>query len=157
MPEIAKVRYTHDAIIDEIIAFPAISQGELSRRFGFTQAWMSIIINSDAFQYRLAERKAELVDPKLRASVEARLEALAKGALDKLLDRLDTNQPFSNAELIAAAKLGAGDRNLTRALPPTQVNNYVVHIPPPAKDSPSWLSSTSRGDITDISHTNPGV
>lgn len=157
MPEIAKVRYTHDAIIDEIIAFPAISQGELARKFGFTQSWMSIIINSDSFQYRLAERKTELVDPKIRASVEARLEQLAKGALDRLLERLDTNQPFSNSDLLAAAKLGTGDRNQTRALPPQTVNNYVVHLPPPAADKKSWLATSSRGDITDVSHTNPGV
>lgn len=157
MPELARVRYTHDAIIDEIIAFPSISQGELARKFGFTQSWMSIMINSDSFQYRLAERKTELVDPKIRASVEARLEQLAKGALDRLLERLDSNQPFSNSDLIAAAKLGSGDRAMVRGVAPQTVNNYVVHLPPPASDKTSWLASSSRGDIIDVSHTNPGV
>jgi hypothetical protein len=156
MPEIAKVRYTHDAIIDEIIAFPSISQGELSARFGFSQSWMSIIVNSDSFKERLEERKGELVDPKLRASVEMRLEALAKRSLDKLLERLDTQQPFTNSDLISAAKLGVGDRNQIKALPQTQNNLYVVHLPPPAKDPRAWLENSSRGEVIDISHTNPG-
>jgi hypothetical protein len=137
MPEIASVRYTHDGIIDEIIAFPAISQGELASRFGYTQSWMSIIINSDAFQERLAERKGELVDPKIRASVSDRLDALARRSLDKLLERLDTQQPFSNNELIAAAKLGAGD------------------IPPSAPDPAAWLRSSGKSSAIDISHSNP--
>lgn len=155
MPEIARVRYTHDAIIDEIIAFPSISQGELSRRFGFTQSWMSIIINSDAFQNRLAERKAEIVDPKLKASVEQRLEAVAKQSLDRLLERLDTNQPFSNSDLIAAAKLGVGDRNQRARTPETQNNLFVVQLPPPAQDRETWLRSNSRTGVIDISHSNP--
>ena len=86
MSEITKVRYTHDAIIDMIIANPAVSQGDLSREFGFTESWMSIIINSDSFQERLANRKGELVDPKIKASIEARLDAIARRALDRLLD-----------------------------------------------------------------------
>jgi DNA-binding MarR family transcriptional regulator len=153
MPEIASVRYTHDGIIDEIIAFPAISQGELASRFGYTQSWMSIIINSDAFQERLAERKGELVDPKIRASVSDRLEALAKRSLDKLLERLDTQQPFSNAELISAAKLGAGD---IISRPSVQQNNmYVLQIPPSAPDPAAWLRSSGKSSAVDISHTNP--
>lgn len=154
MPEIATVRYTHDAIIDEIIAFPAISQGELAARFGYTQSWISIIVNSDAFKHRLEERKGELIDPKIRASVEERLESLAKRSLDKLLERIDTQQPFSNNDLIQMAKLGVGERTKT----PVQNNSlYVVHLPPPAENAKTWLSTSSRGDITDISHTNPGV
>ncbi len=156
MPEIAKVRYTHDAIIDEIIAFPSISQGELSRQFGFTQTWMSIIINSDAFQERLAERKGEIVDPKLKASVEMRLEAIAKRSLDKLIERLDADLPFSNSDLISAAKLGVGDRNTRARVPETQNNLYVVQLPPPASSRENWLRDSSRTAI-DVSHTNPAV
>lgn len=154
MPEIATVKYHHDAMIDEIIAFPSISQGELAARFGFTQSWMSIIINSDAFQERLAERKAELIDPKIRASVEQRLEALAKRSLDKLLEKLDTSQPMSNADLIACAKLGVGDKNSHRA-PQVQNNQYVFQIPAQDKSTSGWLTRLGKGPVTDISHSNP--
>jgi len=153
MPEIATVRYTHDGIIDEIIAFPAISQGELAARFGYSQSWMSIIINSDSFKERLAERKGELVDPKIRATVHDRLDALAKRSLDKLLERIDNQMPFSNGELIAAAKLGVGDGN--RGTPQTQNNLYVLQMPPTAPDPAAWLRASGKASATDISHSNP--
>lgn len=154
MGEIAKVRYTHDAMIDEIIAFPSISGGELAQRFGYTQAWISIITNSDAFKERLAERKGEIIDPKLRASVEERLESLAKRSLDKLLERLDTQQPFTNSDLISAAKLGVGDRNQLKAPPKTENRLYVVQLPPQANSRESWLANTSRNAV-DASFVNP--
>ena len=145
MPEIGKVRYTHDAMIDVILANPAISQGDLAKEFGFTQAWMSIIVNSDAFKARLAERKAELLDPKIIASMEQRLEALANRSLDRLLERVESSVPLKPLELVAMAKLGAGDR-MNRA-PAAQIANnlYVVALPPPAANSSEWLSSTRRG------------
>lgn len=143
-PEIRNVRYIHDNIIDAIIAFPAISQNELCAQFRYSPSWMSIIMNSDSFKERLAERKAELVDPALRASVEERLEAVAKRALDKLLERLDQNLPISNSDLISAAKLGVGDRNQRPAAPQNQNNLYVVQLPPPAKTSDEWLSTRSH-------------
>jgi hypothetical protein len=145
MGEIAKVRYTHDAIIDVILANPKVSQGELAQEFGFTQSWMSIIINSDAFQERLAQRKGELLDPAIRASIENRLEALAKRSLDKLLDKLDNNHPVSTADLIRMAALGAGDKNKREEKAPLQQNLYVVNLPPPERDAKTWLSTSTRG------------
>lgn len=157
MPAIANVRYTHEAIIDEIIADPSISQGELAARFGFSQSWMSIIINSDSFKQRLAERKAEFVDPKLKASVEDRLDAIARRSLDKLLDRLDGPHNLKTAELVSIAKLGVGDRN-TKG--PSAPNLYVLQIPPPAPDSKTWVASASgrtpRGDVVEAQILNQG-
>ena len=144
MPEIANVRYTHDAIIDEIIVDPAISQGELARRFGYSQAWVSIIINSDAFKSRLAERKGELVDPKIRASVEERLESLAKRSLDRLLERVESSVPLKPMELVAMAKLGAGDRMNRQPGPAVSNNLYVFTAPPVPANSREWLASSSR-------------
>ena len=149
-PTIQKVRYTHDAVIDEIIANPAISQGELSQRFGFTQSWMSIVINSDAFKERLAERKAQLIDPKLIASVEDRLGAIANRSLDKLMEKLDG--PGANGikvmELVAIAKLAVGDRNITKNSPTVNNSLYVVNLPPPSPDAKTWVS-TAQGRKTE--------
>ena len=145
MPEIAKTRYTHEAIIDVIISNPGVSQNDLAREFGFTPGWMSIIINSDAFQERLTERKAELSDPVIRASIEDRLDALAKRSLDKLLDRIDNNHPISTGDLVRMATLGAGDRNKRPEKAAIEQNLYVVNLPPPARDSNSWLATSSRG------------
>jgi hypothetical protein len=128
-----------------IIANPAVSQGDLAREFGFTESWMSIIINSDSFQERLANRKGELVDPKIKASIEARLDAIARRALDRLLDKIDNNHPVSNSDLIRMAALGVGDRNKRPETAPVQQNLYVVNLPPPERDAKTWLRTSSRG------------
>jgi len=41
-----------------------------------TQSWISLIINSDAFQAALAKRRDEVISPELRATVEERLRTL---------------------------------------------------------------------------------
>ena len=156
--QVKKVRYTTDAVIDEILVNPAISQGELAERFGYTQAWMSIIINSDAFKNRLAERKGQLVDPQITASVEERLEALGKASLDRLLDRVHSTVPLKPLELVAMAKLGVGNRADKPVQPQTQNNLYVLSMPAPAASSKEWLSTARRppGDTVEMAKTDGG-
>ena len=157
MPEIQKVRYTHDAMIDEILIEPSISQGELGKRFGLSQTWVSIIVNSDAFKERMAERKGVLLDPKITASIENRLESLAKVSLDRLMERVDSSVPLKPMELVAIAKLSVGNRADKPVAAQTQNNLYVLSIPGPAATSKEWLSSTRRppGD-TDFVIENTG-
>jgi len=154
MPAIASVRYTHDAIIDDILENPAVSQCELARRFGYSQTWMSIIINSDAFKERLADRKGQLLDPEIIASVNERREAVAKLALDKLMLELERPGPKKIQDLAAAARLGIIDDG-----PKTQNNLYVVHVPTPAASTGGWLESaqgrSKPPEIIDLSHANP--
>lgn len=86
---IAKLRYTHESMIDQIIAQPVISQNELAALFGYTPSWISQIIASDAFQARLAERSRDLIDPTLRATVEERFRGLVLRSLEILQEKLN--------------------------------------------------------------------
>lgn len=86
---IAKVSYTHDAMIDLIIANPAISQNQLSLHFGYSPSWVSQVMSSDVFRERLMERTKELVDPTIRATVEDRFKSLVLRSLDILREKLD--------------------------------------------------------------------
>lgn len=123
---IAKVKYSHDAMIDIIIQNPSVSQGELALAFGYTPGWVSQIIASDAFQARLAERKNELVDPTIRATVEERFKALVIQSLDILRQKLErpAHQISDNLALkgleVASKALGYGARPEGGNLPPSQ-------------------------------------
>lgn len=134
---VARVNYSHDAMIDLIIANPAVSQNELAKHFGYTAAWVSRIRNSDAFLTRLAERKADLVDPSIAATVEEKIRAVADKAWDVVLDKLTLAPTFDQAMKAAeqASKaLGYGARQ-------QNVNvqqNFVVALPSKAPDSASW-------------------
>lgn len=80
------LRYSHDAMIDAILANPRVKQSELSQMFGYTQSWVSTIMSSDAFKARLAMRRELLVDPTVRDAIEDRLMGSAERA-QALLDR----------------------------------------------------------------------
>lgn len=86
---VQKVSYTHDGMIDLIIANPAILQNDLARQFGYSPSWVCQIIASDSFQARLAERTKELVDPTIRLTIEERFKALILRSLEILKEKLD--------------------------------------------------------------------
>lgn len=134
---IQKVRYSHDAMIDLIIENPTISQNAMAAHFGYTPGWVSQIINSDAFRERLAERKDELVDPRIRTSIEERIRALADKSIEVLLQKLHETSNMN----VAVRALDVATRSLGYGAKPSaavQINNYVAHIPPRAPDSASW-------------------
>ena len=83
-----KIRYTHDGMIDLVIQNPAISQNEIATLFGYSPAWVSIVFTSDAFKAQLEARRAEVVDPELRASLRERFEALTTQSLRILQAKL---------------------------------------------------------------------
>ena len=77
-----KLRYTHEAVIDMIIAEPGVSQGKLAAMFGYTQGWLSTVMGSDAFKAKLAERRGELVDPVLKLSLDERFRGMVEKSLE---------------------------------------------------------------------------
>lgn len=140
---IAKIRYTHDAMIDLIVQNPAISQNELAAIFGYTPCWVSLVMSSDAWKERLAARKAELVDPTIVASLNERFEAMVRRSLDVLNEKLaqpaaaiPDNLALRAAELGAKA-LGLGGNAPTPPVPVGRLEQLaerlVGFLPQPAK------------------------
>lgn len=109
---IDKVSYTHDAVIDMVIANPGVSQGALAAMFGYTQGWLSQVMGSDAFQARLAVRKGELIDPLIFQSIDEKIKGLAHRSLEVLQKKLDQPQCSDGVALkafeISARALGYG-------------------------------------------------
>ncbi len=139
---IAKVNYSHDAMIDLIIANPGLNQGELARTFGYTEGWVSQVMSSDAFKERLAERKKQLVDPSIVASIEERFEAVARLSLERLKEKLERSAAPTLDTIMAGANLASRALGYgARPDPRAQVNvavQTVVHVPAKARDSDEW-------------------
>lgn len=136
---IARVNYTHDAMIDLMVANPAITQNELAKHFGYSVGWVSRVRNSDAFLARLAERKTDLVDPSIAATVEEKFRAVAQRSLDIVLDKLELNPSFAealDAATLASKALGFGARERNLAVQ----QNFVVAMPGTAPDATTWAS-----------------
>lgn len=110
MGVLKKVAYTHQAMIELIIEGSrrpgGISQKEIAAHFGYTEAWISNILASEAFQAALAKRREEVIDPELRATIRERFEALVIQSLKVLQSKLNQAQ-VSDQVAIRAAELGA--------------------------------------------------
>lgn len=114
---IEKVRYTHTDIIDFILAHPGCRQKDIAARYGYTQAWVSQVMSSDAFQSAFAKRRAEVVDPALTLSIDERFRALTIQSLERLHEHLD--RPDCKPEIaLRAAELGAKSLGVGGHAPP---------------------------------------
>lgn len=141
---LARVKYSHDGMIDLILANPAISQNDLARHFGYTAAWVSRVVNSDAFNARLAERKTEVIDPSLVLSIEEKLKAVASKSLDVVLEKLHvapTPDFALKAMEIATKAAGYGARQANVSVQ----QNFVVALPPKAASAEQWVSAHGPG------------
>jgi hypothetical protein len=133
-PSIQKINYSHDGMINIILANRGISQNALAAHFGYTAAWVSTVMASDAFQARLAERAAEIEDPVLRASIEDNLKGLVSRSMEILKEKLSApvssipdNLALRTLELSTRA-LGFGARESTVNVTVNQVENHLEHL-----------------------------
>ncbi len=133
------MHYSHDAMVDVIVANPAIKQNELAKMFERSVPWISRIMGSDAFQAALAKRREELSDPFLIATIEERMRGLAFQSLDIIADKLETTK---NVDLalksldISVKSLGFGARGGGQ----TNNNQFVIQLPPKSVDSAAWAA-----------------
>lgn len=138
--EMALKKPWHEVIIDLWLMDPLLTQREIAAKLGKTEAWLSILINNDAFRAKYAERKGELVDPEIVAKVEERLSAVTNKASDELLRRL-TIAPSS----FTVKDLNQTVASTTRALgmgvakaPAVQQTLYVIPAPTERHTIDSW-------------------
>lgn len=159
---IDRVKYSHDGMIDLILAKPGVSQNELAAHFGYTAAWVSRVVNSSAFQSRLAERKSEIVDPTIVMALEEKFEAAAHLSLDVLQEKLATTR---NPDLalkvgdLATKALGFGARHASVNVQ----QNFIVPMPEKAKSESEWatkhgnLRAGPPGVVEDAKLIDPGT
>ena len=126
---IQKVRYSHDAMIDMIVANPWVHQNKLAEVFGYTPAWVSLVMSSDAFRERLAARRAELVDPTIAASIEERFRSMVTRSLEVLQEKLSAPACVVPDQLaLRAVELGAKALGLGGNAPPPPVQVPADHL-----------------------------
>lgn len=125
-----KIRYTHEGMADLILENPWISQNQLAAHFGYSPAWISTIITSDAFQALLAARRQELVDPELRLTLEERFRALTTQSLKVLQEKLARPaDQVSDQLVLRAAELGAKSLGIGAHAPPPPPPNHAEYLP----------------------------
>lgn len=89
--QLQNVRLRHQAIADWLIANPDKSQGECAAAFGITQAWLSVVVNSDIFSEYLQSRLNEVSTP-VMYSLREKLMGVAHRAVEKLGSCVENSQ-----------------------------------------------------------------
>ena len=137
---IQRVKYSHDIIIDYMIANPVHTLEEIAENFGYTAAWLGRIRNSDAFNVVLARRRQELTDPTIVASAEENLRSVANRSMEKVLAKLEGVHSLGDAIKamdVATRALGYGARmndNNTNI-------NFVVALPGMSNSAEEWVET----------------
>lgn len=95
-----------------ILANPTCKYSEVAAHFKVTQAWLSVIVHSHAFQDQLRRRHDELFDAAVVQPLGDKLHAAAHMTLDEYMEKVPT---LSADQLISAGdkllgKLGFGTK-----------------------------------------------
>ena len=135
--QVAKLSIRHEAILHFLLANPTISKGEVAERFSVTEAWLSVICNSQAF----LEARANYTEEVFHETVLPLREKMMIAA-DRALDRInalvpretDLDKVRKTAEsVLASCGFGTGNLRPTgpQALPGVNIqNNFYGNASP---------------------------
>ena len=82
------MKWWHEAIIDDMLAFPLDTLKQRSARLKYTESYLSIITNSDMFKAFYEERRT-MFNAVLDASLQHKAASAANRALDTHLPPVD--------------------------------------------------------------------
>jgi hypothetical protein len=87
-----------------LILNPTMPQRQVAQHFGVTQAWLSTIIHSSAFQLQLKERQDQLFGTNV-VPLHEKMMSLAHLAVDRLSDRVEVTDSGEEVQKIAELAL----------------------------------------------------
>ena len=87
--QVKKVSWWHENLIEWLIMFPEKKLADAARFFNVSQAWLSVVKNSDAFR-ELYEQRREAHFDNVSVSTTQKLEALAEISIEELTTRIET-------------------------------------------------------------------
>ncbi len=128
---VAKVSPVHQQLADWLLLQGGMKKGwgkAAAEKFGYSQAWLSTIYHSDAFQDYYAKRAKE-VGSHIAVGLADKLNGVAGQALDILAEKLETagdTLPVSQVLDIADMTLKRAGFGESKNAPQTVVQNFVV-------------------------------
>ena len=124
--QIQRVSVRHDAIMNFLLVNPTVPLGIVAKEFGVTQAWLSTIIHSDAFQAQLSRKKNEMFGTHVLPLGE-KLLGLAHVAVEKMgqhLERTDDPDYVVGVATAVLDRIGYSPKAQPAAAVNVQQNNY---------------------------------
>lgn len=87
-----KLRVRHEQIMDFMLLHPAATHAEIAEAFECTKEMISMLVNSDLFQYTLRQRRERFearVDDHVMERLNGRVARLATVAVEKLVEGIE--------------------------------------------------------------------
>ena len=97
--QIQKVSIKHDAILDYLLVNPAEKLGDVAKHFDVSQAWLSVIIHSDAFQAKLTEKNSESFNT-IVLPLREQMLGIGHAVVAKLGEVVENSSPTSDKQFI---------------------------------------------------------
>ena len=153
--QIDDVNYRHEAIADFMLTHPEMKKGEIAETLGFTQAWLSAVINSDAFIAYYEQRRLSY-NAELHQQTVNKLYELAIASADQLVDivQAEGTDPriIIDAKDKALQHLGYGTKNGSQAPGGGNTTNIFVASPEglkAARERMSQFHSQQSAEVVD--------
>jgi len=127
---VAVAAYTHEAMVELMVANPNFSHTELAAHFGRPASWMAAVLASEAFQQCLDAKRHLVADPSLTATMEERFRALALRSVVVLQDKLNSSE-VADFVVLKAAEIGVKALGMGQRAPETPA------LPAPTNSSES--------------------
>jgi hypothetical protein len=123
---------------------PGITTTKLAHETGYSRNWLQKVMQSDAFQAKLAERQKALCDPIIFNTIAARLTGLTSRTLEILEDRMESEEVSLSAalEVFGVVSKATG---LGAPKPAQQQNNFIVHVPAQMPNATDWATAHGGG------------
>jgi len=90
--QLEDINHRHEAIADMMLSHPDLKKGEIAKKLGYTQPWLSAVINSDAFKLYYEKRRMQYT-AELHNQTVQKLYAVAMKSADLVLERLEESDP----------------------------------------------------------------
>ena len=110
-----KCEFSHSAVIDALVVNPRLRLKDLAQMFGYSEGWR--------------QRKIEVLDPTMLATLEDHYKALAMRSVAILQEKLKgPAEGISDDLALKAAALGASMFKPTMAAPPAPVESSIDRL-----------------------------
>lgn len=128
--EILKVGIKHEAVMTYMLMNPLQKLSQVAAHFGVTQAWLSTVIHSDAFQAKLRDRQDEIFVQHVMP-IQVKLRAVADLAVTKLGDCVERSVDpdyILNVSDKVLHRLGFAPKSVAAQPSPAQAAGVINNI-----------------------------
>lgn len=150
--QIQTVSIKHEAILDYLLIHPAEKLGDVAKYFNVSQAWLSVIIHSDAFQVKLAE-KNDVCFSSTVLPLREQLLGVAQVGVEKLGECLENASSVTDKQFIADTtdsilkNLGYSPKSAAPASSNTTQNNFFVVDKTALASARAKMRTVPSGDL----------